>query len=122
MIVDAVPYKIGSQRHEATDDCMQRGARDMHPQSSFIRTPKTDEALFVPTRFNRLLMANVTHFHKVTKVLSGKRYALAVNANHWMPYYIRQAPSNEDIINLANKGLDRNVRDYGVLPELWIFT
>jgi hypothetical protein len=111
-MIDAVPYKIGSHRREATDDCNEaHGTCITNPH--LFTSQNEDEALFVPTKFNRLLMANVTHFHKVTKVLSGKRYALAVNANHWMPYDIRQAPSNEEMIDLANKGLKQNVRDYG---------
>lgn len=112
-MIDSVPYKMGTRSRAATDDCHEKAGMCLTNPHLFD-SRKSDEALFVETKFNRLLYANVTHFHKVSKVFSGKRYALAVNANHWLPYEVKRAPTNDEMIEMTSQELKQRHRTFGL--------
>lgn len=115
-MIDSVPYRIGTRKRHPNDQCHEgQGMCVTNPH--LFSSNKSNEALYVETKFNRLLYANVTHFHKVTKVTSGKRYALAVNANHWLPYEIEQAPSNDEMLALAEKEIETHQRTFGLFDK-----
>jgi hypothetical protein len=102
-MVNAIPYKkdtSGKPRHPK-DDC---GSVFCIGNPHLLKSK--DEAMYVETSFDMLLFANVTHFHKVTPLVSGMRYALAMNANHWLPYKVEQAPSNEGMVEMASQLLE----------------
>ena len=113
-MINSVPYKMGTRERLPSDQCHEEKGFCVTNPDLFSST-KSDEALFVETKFNTLLFANVTHFHKVAKVTAGKRYALAVNANHWLPYEQRNSYTNDEIIQLARSGVEKRQRDFGLL-------
>eukprot|EP00563_Minutocellus_polymorphus_P005966 CAMPEP_0181029760 /NCGR_PEP_ID=MMETSP1070-20121207/5370_1 /TAXON_ID=265543 /ORGANISM="Minutocellus polymorphus, Strain NH13" /LENGTH=345 /DNA_ID=CAMNT_0023107091 /DNA_START=145 /DNA_END=1184 /DNA_ORIENTATION=+ len=100
-MIDSVPYMLGTKERAPTDECHPTEGMCLSNPHLFDSDSPADH-LRVPTRFNRLIYADVSHFHKVDRVRRGKRYALAVNANHWLPYdYTKLAPANEELVEMA---------------------
>ena len=97
-MVDSIPYETEGKPKQPDDNC----GPDFCVSNPTLLNNK-DEALYVETTFDMLLYANVTHFHKVTPLKSGMRYALAMNANHWLPYRVEQAPTNKGILEMAEQ-------------------
>jgi len=100
-MVDSVPYMRGTKERAPTDECHPTEGMCLTNPHLFDSDSPADH-LRVQATFNRLIYADVSHFHKVDRVRRGKRYALAVNANHWLPYdYPKLAPTNEELVEMA---------------------
>ena len=110
-IIDSIAFKRGSRSAEYTDRCDDKYGFCVS-NYNFFSSNLANEALFVNTKFNTLLYANVTHFHKADRVLSGRRYALAVNANGRRPKNIEQAPSDDEMAIKAKGPLGNTVKTY----------
>jgi hypothetical protein len=100
-MVNSIPYENdgSSTPKNPNDDC----GPTFCVSNPHLLQDRAEEAMYVQTKFDMLLYVNVTHFHKVTKLTSGRRYALAMNANHWLPYKVEQAPTNQGIIEMAER-------------------
>jgi len=109
-MVATVPYRRDSREPAEGDQC----AKDLCVSQPHLLSDD-ESAMFVKTRFNTLLFANVTHFHKVTPVFSGRRYSLAVNADHWMPFDPRDSMTNEELLSVASAGVEQNRRTFGLV-------
>jgi hypothetical protein len=120
-IVDSVPYRIhppNERPRHPTDDC---GSEFCVTNPTLLAKTSTMDrrrqqrdphgALRVPTAYNTLLYANVTHFHKVTPLYRGRRYALAMNANHWKPYNIRSAPTDDEMLTIVSEFTEARMRN-----------
>ena len=100
-MIDSVPYMRGTKERAPTDECHPTEGMCLTNPHLFDGDSPADH-LRVQATFNRLIYADVSHFHKVDRVRRGKRYALAVNANHWLPYdYPKLAPTNEELVEMA---------------------
>ena len=98
-MIDSIPYeRKGRQPKHPNDDC----GPDFCVSNPHLLRSK-DEAMYVETTYDMLLYANVTHFHKVTPLKSGMRYALAMNANHWMPYKVEQTPTDQGLLEMSKQ-------------------
>ena len=100
-MIDSVPCMRGTKQRAPTDECHPTEGMCLTNPHLFDGDSPVDH-LRVQATFNRLIYADVSHFHKVDRVRRGKRYALAVNANHWLPYdYPKLAPTNEELVEMA---------------------
>ena len=102
-MIDSVPYMRGTKQRAPTDECHPTEGMCLTNPHLFNGDSPADH-LRVQATFNRLIYADVSHFHKVDRVRRGKRYmyALAVNANHWLPHdYPKLAPTNEELVEMA---------------------
>ena len=108
-MIDSVPYMLGTKERAATDECHPTEGMCLSNPHLFDNDSPADH-LRVPAMFNRLIYADVSHFHKVDRVRRGKRYALAVNANHWLPYdYPKLAPTNEELVEFAGRITEEDI-------------
>ena len=98
-MVDSIPYKNHGNNAaiNAGDEC----GPEFCISNPHLLRDGLDEAMYVKTKFDTLLYVNVTHFHRVTKLKAGRRYALAMNANHWLPYKVERAPTNDGMMEMA---------------------
>ena len=97
-MVDSIPYERNGAPNHPQDNCDP----DFCVSNPHLLSTR-DEALYVETTYDILLYANVTHFHHVTPLKSGMRYALAMNANHWLPYKVEETPTNEGMLEMAKQ-------------------
>ena len=114
-IVNSVPYNrlpidgSAAVQPSPSDECDPATHLCVTNPSHLV---SNDSAFCVPVQPNLLLMANVTYFHKVTPLRSGKRFSLAVNADHWLPYEDddatttngrqRHSLTNEELLRVAD--------------------
>ena len=108
-MIDSVPYKLGTKERAPGDECHPTEGMCLTNPHLFDKDSPADH-MRVPAMFNRLIYADVSHFHKVDRVRRGKRYALAVNANHWLPYdYPKLAPTNEELVEMAKSITEEDI-------------